>query len=92
MKYQIQPGVVLAEVCDEFLLLATAEARGKAPYATKLNRTQAYFWSLLEQGMDPGEITARAAEAYRIPEQQVAPVLENFLDALGTMHYLRLEP
>lgn len=91
MKYQIQPGVVLTEICDEFLLVGTAEARGKVPYAIGLNRTQAYFWSLLEEGMEPDEITARAAEAYKITGEQVAPVLGNFLDAMEQRGYLRRE-
>lgn len=91
MKYRIHPGVVLTEVCDEFMLLATAEARGIAAYAMGLNRTQAYFWSLLEQGLDSEEITAQAAEAYHISKEQVSPVLGNFLDAMERLHYLQRE-
>lgn len=89
MNYTIHPGVVLTEVCDEFLLIATAEALGNVPYAVGLNRTQAYFFSLLEEGLSAEEITARAAEAYHITTDQVAPVLQKFLDTLVNKHYLR---
>lgn len=91
MKYQIQSGVVLTEVCGEFLLVATAQARGKVAHARGLNRTGAYFWSLLEQGLDSKKIAEQAAAAYQRPMEEVAPVLQGFLDTLEQAHYLRRE-
>lgn len=91
MKYEIHPGVVLTEVCGEFLLVATAQALGKVARARGLNRTGAYFWSLLEQGLDSEKIAEQAAAAYQRPTEDVAPVLQRFLDTLEQAHYLRRE-
>lgn len=49
MKYAIQPGVLLETVCDEHLLIATGEARGKVPYVKNLNETGVWFWQLFEK-------------------------------------------
>lgn len=43
MKYQIRPGVVLSEVCGEYLLLATMEASRYCPYVYQINETAAFF-------------------------------------------------
>lgn len=72
-------------------MVATAEARGKVAYARGLNRTGAYFWSLLEQGLDQEKIAEQAAAAYQRPAEEVAPVLQRFLDTLEQTHYLKWE-
>ena len=56
MKYAIQPGVLLETVCDEHLLIATGEARGKVPYVKNLNETGVWFWQLFEKQLDLAQI------------------------------------
>ena len=69
MTHNIQPGVILVQVCGEHLLVATREARGKCPYVKQLNATGAYFWTLLAQNMTLGEMTQAAAQRYGAPPE-----------------------
>lgn len=48
-QYKIRPGVVLLEVCDEYLLVATRDARDTCPYLTQISEETAVLWRLLEQ-------------------------------------------
>lgn len=87
-SYTIQPGIVLARVCGEALLVATREARGKCPYVKELNVTGAYFWTLLEQGMDPDAMVLAASERFGLSPEAVRPGLLRFLDSLRDNGYL----
>lgn len=88
MKYPVQPGVVLAEICEEYLLVASGPARGKVPYVRKVNQTGAYFWQLLEQGLEDSEIVSRAVQDYGIPEALAWQALSAFVRSLQQANYL----
>lgn len=91
MKYQTQPGVVLAQVCDDYLLVASGPARGKVPYVRKMNQTGAYFWRLLEEGLEDSAIVARAMADYSIPEEVAQAALGQFVASLQAAKYLSPE-
>lgn len=88
MTYTLQEGVVLAEVCEEFFLVASGPARGKVPPVEGVTRPGAYFWRLLEQKLAPEEIIRRAAADYRVPEETALAALRQFADALKKKGYL----
>lgn len=62
MKYAIQPGVLLETVCDEHLLIATGEARGKVPYVKNLNETGVWFWQLFENSSTSRRSSSRPSK------------------------------
>lgn len=86
--YTIQPGVVLASVCGQALLVATRPAWGKCPYINQLNETGAYFWSHLEQGLDTEQIVQAAAQHYDAAPERIRTDLLTFLQALQEHGYL----
>lgn len=88
MKDKIRPGVVLAQVCGESLLVATRPARGFCPYVKQLNSTGAFFWTLLEQGLNPEEMAQAALEEYKVPVERLRPGLARFLEDLRRNGYL----
>lgn len=87
-RYKIQPGIVLTQVCGESLLVATRLARGKCPYVKQLNATGAYFWTLLEQGIEPDRMVLSAAQHYGVSPERVGPGLLQFLEDLEKSGYL----
>lgn len=91
MRYTIRPGVVLASVCGEAILVATRPARGKCPYVNRLNATGAYFWSLLEQGMELDQIVEDAARHYDIGRERLRSDLRRFMESLRAQGYLLAE-
>lgn len=90
-RYNIQPGVVLVEVCGEQMLVAARAARDKCPYVKQLNATGAYFWTLLEQGFAPDEMVSTAAAHYRVEPERIRPGLLQFLEDLRQNGYLLTE-
>lgn len=62
-KYKRRPGVELLEICGEYLLVATKEARGHCNYVTQVNRSAADFWRQLDGLYSVGELVGRMAEA-----------------------------
>lgn len=87
-RYQIRPGVVLASVCGEHMLVATRQARGLCPYVKQMNPTGAFYWSLLEQGEELDSLVRTASERYGVEESRIRPGLLAFLDALRAEGYL----
>ena len=88
MNYRIRPGVVLEEVCGEYLLLATVEAGQHCPYVYQINETAAFFWKLLERGLGEDEMVARIAAEYEAPEEALRTDLRQFLGILLENGYL----
>ena len=87
-RYKIRPGVVLAQVCGENLLVATRPARGKCPYVRQLNSTGAYFWSLLEQNMGEEQMLQAARVHYQAEPERLRSSLPPFLAGLAQQGYL----
>lgn len=91
MSNQIRPGVILTEVCGEFLLLATLEASRHCPYVYQINETAAFFWRLLEEGMTEEQMADRIAEEYDVSAGEAKRDLRQFMDALMANGYLLSE-
>ena len=89
MRYTLCPGVVLRVVYDEYLLLATRAAKGKVPSICAINVTGAYFWRLLEQGLDLEEIVSRTVRDYGIPAQQAQGAFLGFFSSLRDSGYVQ---
>lgn len=88
MSYTIQNGIVLTSVCGEYLLIATRAARNICPNIKKLNASGAYFWSMLEEGMDAADMATRAAEHYGAPRELIERDLKVFLAGLRQQNYI----
>ena len=88
MRYPIRHGVVLEEVCGEYLLLATMDAASHCPYVYQINETAAFFWRLLERQLPEDEMLAAVVAEYDAPEELVRRDLGQFLKDLRQKGYL----
>lgn len=91
MKYRVRTGVVVAEVCDEYLLVSTGESRGKVPYVKSLNSTGAWFWRQLEENGDADRIISAAMAEYGITQETARSAFESFTAALMKDGYVLAE-
>ena len=91
MRYPIRPGVVLEEVCGEYLLLATMDAASHCPYVYQINETAAFFWRLLERQLPEEDVAAAVAAEYDAPAEVVRRDLGQFLKDLREKGYLLSE-
>ena len=92
MKYTVIPGVVLAEICDEQLLVATGPARGRVPYVKGLNQPVQYFFTKIKSLLSTESIINDAAQLYETTTEIIAPSFGNFLQALVDSGYLQEIP
>lgn len=91
MKYHTQPGVVVAKIAGEYLLVASGEARGKVPYVKNLNETGAWFWNEMEKSYDFTKIADDAVEHYGITREQAETACQNFFDVLLRDKYVIID-
>lgn len=92
MNYTITPGLLLEEICGETYLIAAGAARQKLSPIRGLNDSAAFFFRLLEQGLDEEELLRRAVSHYGAPEEVIRPALRQFIDSLCRDGYLEEVP
>ena len=90
-RYQTRPGVVLAEIAGEFLLVSPVALWDTCPYMTQLNESSAFLWRLLERGATADELAAAASQAYELdsPEDAVEGI-RGFLREMIDMNYVTI--
>lgn len=91
INYELLPGVVLLSVAKEHLLVADKEARKKVGYILQINDAGAYYWKLMEQGLDLREIVRRGSCHFSMDSKQTIVVLDNFMKKLNKAGYLKVE-
>lgn len=88
MEYKVNPNAVYVEVCDEYLLVAVGEARGKLPQLRKLSESGAFIWRGLECGMTCQEIIDGIMREYEISRDEAAEGFNAFASALLNAGYI----
>ena len=64
VRYRRIAGVVLEEICGEYLLMADAEARKKVPFMSSVNEPSAIIWECISAPKSAAECAARLAGEY----------------------------
>ena len=90
-RYRTRPGIVLAEIAGEYLLVATKALLDTCPYLTQLNESAAFLWRLLQDGADPEKLAEAAAAAYELdgPGEAIEGV-RGFLREMIDMNYVTI--
>ena len=92
MLYRTRPGVILASVCGEYVLVGTKEARKHCPYMTQINETSAFLWRLLADGSTPERLQQAVLDEYEVEDpEEAARAIGAFLDELDGKGYLLRE-
>ena len=91
MKYKLNPDVVLVTVLDESMLISVNKALNGVESMRGVNETGAYYWRLMERGLDIDEIVASAMRDYDIPEETARPSFMRYLKGLQSSGCLTIE-
>ena len=90
-RYRTRPGVVLAEIAGEYLLVATRALLDTCPYLTQLNESAAFLWRLLEDGADADKLAEAAAAAYELDSSgEAMEGVRGFLREMTEMNYVTI--
>lgn len=88
MKYQIRKGVVMEQVCGEYLLISSEEACPPCPYLRPANETMAFYWEMLEKGYTEKQLLQAAIEEFDAPVEVLQSDLHQLLERFVTLGYL----
>ena len=91
MTFQIRPGLVMEEVCGQYLLVATLGAREFCPYLTQLNDSSAFLWKLLFAGKNEDALIDAVFESYGLAKTEAADAVHAFLLELQKMGFLVID-
>ncbi len=91
MKYHTQPGVSIANIAGEHLLVAAGESRGKVPYIKNINKTGVWFWDQMVEMHDLNEIIEAAVKFYGITSEQAETATRSFFDSLQKEGYIIID-
>lgn len=88
-RYRTRPGVVLAGVCGEYVLVAAKSVRDQLPFVTQLNESSAFLWRQLENGADEAALEAAVCEEYEIGDPAAArAAIRDFIGQMLEIGYL----
>lgn len=90
-EYKLRPGVILTEVCGEYLLVATKEAKAFCPFVTQINGQAAAFWHILEKANTAPEILDQAAAVLEKDKKSVLVSWLAFLSKMSKAGYVLAE-
>ena len=89
MDWQLREGVILTEVCDEYLLVGCSIVRGKCPYVLRVNDSAAFIWKEMEKGKTYEEIVEALKEEYEVTEDiDLREVVDEFTEVLKDNGYI----
>ena len=88
MDYRVNQNAVYVEVCDEYLLVAVGEARGKLPQLRKLSESGAFIWRGLEKGLASESIICAVMQEYEISRDEAQSGFSAFVSTLMKEGYI----
>ena len=90
MKYRLQPGLILRDVVGEHIMIATGEAKGICPPMKQFNDAGAFYWSLLEKGLEEEAMLDACEEHFHAGREVIRPSLHRFMSELAKNAYITL--
>lgn len=89
LMYKIRPGVILAEVCGQYLLAASKGAREYCPYTTQVNETSAFLWKQMDKWVTLDDLMGCLLATYEVDNVDEAEAsIETFLQEMTELGYL----
>ena len=88
MAYKIHPGIVLLNVCDTHMLVATRQFWEKFPRVRPLPPLWAACWTLMEKGRTDREVVNAFVRLFQMSEDDVNRRFAKMFSTLSQEGYL----
>ena len=88
---KVREGVLLKNICDAWLLIATGEAGERCRYVREVNDTFAWYFSEIQKGNEKEGIIKDTLERFDVSEELVRNDLDKLIEELYSMNYLLRE-
>lgn len=88
-EYKIRKGVILSEICGEYVLVAAKELLDICPYVSQINESSAFLWKQLERGKNLSQIVQAVENEYETGDDiDIQSAVESFIQQMLEMNYL----
>ena len=92
VSYYRRKGVILTKICDEFLLVASEQAREECPYVKQINQTAAFLWEELTDRISFEQMMKSLKDRYEISDMSSArEQTKMFIDVMIKNGYIIAE-
>ncbi len=82
------PEVICRKIGNGFFLLSSKKTWDKCPYVQQISETGAFYWNLLEKGIQRDEMLDCFLREYNIMREEASEDLDYYIDMLIEYHYL----
>lgn len=90
--YRTRQGIVLTEICGEYVLVTARALLGICPYLMQLNESSAFLWKQMLYGVTIEELVRKVKEEYETTDSDNAELaVEDFVRQMLDMKYLESE-
>ena len=90
-RYKTRTGVVLTEICGEYLLVAAKALLDRCPYVTQVNESTAFVWKELKEGRTMEELLRAAVSEYGDDPGEIEASLGKIVKEMYGLGYLVTE-
>ena len=85
--YKTRPGIILTEICGEYVLIAARALLDQCHYLTQVNESSAFLWRQLEQGATLDDLIVAVKEEYET-DDDTEGIISDFVKHMLDMNYL----
>ena len=87
--YKTRRGVVLTEICGEYVLIAAKALLDRCPYLTQINESSAFLWKRMMNGATLEELVIAVEDEYEILDvDETKTAIDNIIKKMIEMNYL----
>lgn len=87
--YKTRRGVVLTEICGEYVLIAAKALLDRCPYLTQINESSAFIWKRMLNGATLEELVIAVEDEYEISDvDETKTAIDNIIKNMMEMNYL----
>ena len=89
--YKTRKGIVLSEICGEYVLVAAKKLQDICPYVSQVNETSAFIWKQLEEGKNLRQIVQAVENEYDSGDSiDIQSAVEAFIRQMLELNYLTI--
>jgi hypothetical protein len=85
--YRTRPGIILTEICGEYVLIAARALLDQCHYLTQVNESSAFLWKQLEKGATLDDLMLAVKEEYET-DDDTEGLISDFIRHMLDMNYL----
>ena len=90
-RYKTKTGIILSEICGEYVLIAAKSLLKECPFVTVINESAAVMWKAMINGAGKTDLKKALKEEYEIEDEELLEqAIQEFVGQMIKLHYLEV--